>query len=120
VLVVDDNETIRMMSQRMIEMLGHTVRTASDGEEAVAVAEEFRPEIVLMDLGMPNMDGCEAARQIRQKDWGQEITLVALSGWGQEKDRLKSEAAGFDHHLVKPAASADIKRVIAQTEQKVP
>ncbi len=120
VLVVDDNETIRAMSQRMIEMLGHTVRTASDGEEAVAVAEEFRPEVVLMDLGMPNMDGCEAARQIRQKDWGQEITLVALSGWGQEKDRLKSEAAGFDHHLVKPAASADIKRLIAQTEQKCP
>lgn len=115
VLVVDDNKPIRDLSKQMFEMLGHSVRTASDGEEALAVAEEFRPDIILMDLGMPNMDGCEAARRIRQEEWGKSIMLVALSGWGQEKDKQRSEVAGFDHHLVKPAAPADIKRLLASS-----
>lgn len=114
VLVVDDNKTIRELSKRMIEMLGHTVQTASDGEEAVTRAEEFRPDIILMDLGMPKVDGCEAARRIRSEDWGKDILLVALSGWGQERDKARSEEAGFDHHLVKPAAPEDIKRLIGQ------
>ncbi len=82
--------------------LGNEVRTADDGESGIEVAAQFRPDLVLMDIGMPKLNGYEAARRIRQHPWGRSMVLVALTGWGQVDDRKSSADAGFDHHLVKP------------------
>ncbi|WP_164101015.1 PAS domain S-box protein [Candidatus Laterigemmans baculatus] len=114
VLVVDDNKAAADMLALVVKMLGNEVRTASDGQQAVAIAAEYLPEVVLMDLGMPKMNGYEAARHIRQQDWGATMLLVALTGWGQEEDRQRTKAAGFDHHLVKPAEPADLQQLFAR------
>lgn len=103
VLVVDDNKTAADMLGRVLEIQGSEVRVANDGEEGIKVAEAFRPRIIFLDLGMPRLDGYEAARLIRETDWGREVYLVALTGWGAEADRKRTKEAGFDQHLVKPA-----------------
>jgi signal transduction histidine kinase len=113
VLVVDDNTAAAHMLSRIVEVLGNETRVASDGAEAIAAAEEFQPNIVFMDIGMPRMNGYEAAEQIRQKPWGEDMVLVALTGWGQDEDRRRTQAAGFNHHLVKPAEIADVQRLLA-------
>ncbi|HVF17114.1 MAG TPA: ATP-binding protein [Steroidobacteraceae bacterium] len=102
VLVVDDNRDAAESLSMLLEMKGHEVRRAYDGENALLLAEDFRPEMVLLDLGMPKMNGYEACRRIRDHAWGTQMTLIAVTGWGQEDDRRKSTAAGFDGHLVKP------------------
>lgn len=102
VLVVDDNVDAAKTMCRLLELMNHEVRMAHDGLQALDVAEKFRPDIVLLDIGMPKLDGYEAARQIRSQPWGEGMTLVALTGWGQEQDRQRSAAAGFDRHCVKP------------------
>ena len=102
ILVVDDNRDAAETLSMLLELKGHAVRRAYDGEKALQVAEDFRPEMVLLDLGMPKMNGYEACRRIRDHAWGEHITLIAVTGWGQEDDRRKSTAAGFDGHLVKP------------------
>lgn len=102
VLVVDDNEDIVMTMRLLLTKLGHTVRVAYNGQQAMAEAEAFRPEVVLMDIGLPVMDGYEAARQLRQQPWGRCIKLVAITGWGQARDVERALEAGFDHHVVKP------------------
>ena len=112
VLIVDDSVDAVQTLKLFVDLLGHDVRTASDGEGAVAAAAEFLPDVVFLDLGMPGMDGYEAARRIRQQPWGRDIILIALSGWGQPEDRQRTKAAGFDHHLVKPASSADLQKLI--------
>ncbi len=114
VLVVDDNQAAADMLAMAIEFMGHEVKVASNGEEGVRLAEDFRPAAVLMDLGMPVLDGWEAARRIRSREWGKTMTLVALTGWGQEEDRKRTMEAGFDHHLVKPAGPDAIRRLLAQ------
>ena len=83
-------------------MLGNDVTTVHDGSQAVALAETLRPDMILLDIGMPKLNGLEAARRIRAHAWGQGIVLIALTGWGQHDDRKRSSDAGFDHHLVKP------------------
>jgi CheY-like chemotaxis protein len=93
--------------------MGHEIRTAYDGLEAVEVVEAFRPDVVLLDIGLPHMNGYEAARAIRQQSWGQSIVLIALTGWGQEEDRRRARDAGFDHHLVKPVDHAALTRLLA-------
>jgi CheY-like chemotaxis protein len=98
----------------LLEILGDEVRTAQDGAEAVEAAEAFRPHIVLMDLGMPKMDGYEAARRIRQEPWGREMLLVAVTGWGRDEDRRRTREVGFDHHLVKPVEPAVLEDLLAQ------
>ncbi len=82
--------------------MGNEVRTAGDGQEAVEVAEAFRPDVVLLDIGMPRLDGYGAARRIREQPWGRDRVLVALTGWGQEEDKRQSREAGFDAHMTKP------------------
>ncbi|MBA2113510.1 PAS domain-containing hybrid sensor histidine kinase/response regulator [Bremerella alba] len=114
VLVVDDNKAAADMLSKVVKMLGNTVETAEDGQQAIEMAQEFQPEIILMDLGMPKMNGYEAARYIRQQDWGKNILLIALTGWGQQEDRERTKDAGFDHHLVKPADPAELQRMINQ------
>ena len=101
-LVVDDNRDAAESLSMLLELKGHEVRVAYDGENALQLAEDFRPHMVLLDLGMPKMNGYEACRRIRDHVWGAQMTLVAVTGWGQEDDRRKSTAAGFDRHLVKP------------------
>lgn len=111
ILVVDDNRDSSDSMSMMLEMLGHDVRIAYDGLEAITTAEAFRPELVLMDMGMPKLNGCEAVRRIREQAWGRAMTIVALTGWGQESDRALSRAAGCDEHLVKPASLAELERL---------
>jgi CheY-like chemotaxis protein len=102
VLVAEDIPDAAEMMRIMVECMGHDVRVASDGVEAVAIAREFNPDIALLDIGMPRMDGYEAARQIRAA-LGSRVFLVALTGWGQEEDQRRALAAGFNRHVTKPA-----------------
>jgi len=102
----------------VVRMLGHDVRTACDGEQAIEAAAEFLPHIVLMDIGMPRKNGYEAAQHIRQQAWGQAMMLVALTGWGQEEDKRRTAAAGFDHHLVKPAEPSELQRIFTLAGQR--
>ncbi|MEQ8787261.1 MAG: PAS domain S-box protein [Pirellulaceae bacterium] len=114
VLVVDDNSAAAKMLKMVVELQGHEVRTADNGREAIDVAAEFLPDVVLMDLGMPQMDGYEAAQHLRKQPWGRSMLLVALTGWGQDDDKEKTRQAGFDLHLTKPAEPAELSRILAQ------
>jgi CheY-like chemotaxis protein len=98
----------------MLELKGNQVMTASDGIEAVEVAETYRPEVILMDVGMPRLNGYDATRRIRSRPWGRGITIVALTGWGQEADRARAAEAGCDAHLVKPVVFVDLERVLGR------
>jgi CheY-like chemotaxis protein len=102
VLLVDDVADARRIFGRLLEILGHQVRTAGDGPSALKTALEFRPDVVLLDIGLPGMDGYEVAQRMRQEPMLQNVVLVAITGYGQESDRQRSEEAGFDRHLVKP------------------
>jgi len=112
VLVAEDIPDAAEMMRLMIECMGHDVRVAADGVQAVEIAREFHPQIALLDIGMPRMDGYEAARQIRTA-LGRSIFLVALTGWGQEEDQRRAHAAGFDHHMTKPAEPDVLESLIA-------
>jgi CheY-like chemotaxis protein len=113
VLIVDDNQDAARVLSIAVRMLGHEVIVAHDGIEAVRAGAEFAPDVVLLDLGMPRMDGFEAAAKIRQLPWGKDVTLVALTGWGQDDDKRRTKEVGFDHHLVKPADPVVLKAVLA-------
>ncbi len=117
VLIVDDNEAAADLLGQVVEKLGNDVRVAYDGEQAIEVADRFQPDIVLMDLGMPKLDGYGAARHIRGQPWGQQMILIALSGWGQDGHKQRAKEAGFDHHLVKPADPAQLQRLLASVKQ---
>jgi CheY-like chemotaxis protein len=112
ILVVDDNTDAAQSLALLLELAGHDVRVAHDGVETLAVASEFEPEVVLLDLGMPKMDGYETARRLRNESWGQQVMLVALTGWGQQRDRERTAEAGFDLHLVKPIAEFELFQAI--------
>jgi PAS domain S-box-containing protein len=112
VLVADDNRDGAQSLAMMLELAGHEVALAYDGFEAIERAAEFRPEVILMDVGMPRLNGLEATRRIRQEPWGTVPTIIALTGWGQECDREQSREAGCDGHLVKPVALDDLQRVL--------
>jgi signal transduction histidine kinase len=113
ILVADDNSDAVEALALQLRLAGHEVRSANDGVEALEVAETFAPQVVLLDLGMPRMDGYETAREIRRKWWGKSATLVALTGWGGQQDRQKTTDAGFDAHLVKPVTEFDLFQAIA-------
>ena len=101
----------------MLQMMGNDVRTAYDGEQAAVVASEFQPDVALLDIGMPTLDGYEAARRIRRESNGRPVRLVALTGYGQESDRRKSQEAGFDRHLVKPLRPQALLELLADLEK---
>ena len=113
ILVADDNDDAAESLTLRLQLAGHDVRTARNGAEALAIAGEFKPQIVLLDLGMPKMDGYETAREIRKRPWGKHATLIALTGWGQQKDRQRTSEAGFDRHLVKPVAEVELFEALA-------
>jgi CheY-like chemotaxis protein len=97
----------------MLRMSGHETSTAYDGLEALQTAKTFRPNVMLLDIGLPKMNGYETARRVRDEPWGGNVALVALTGWGQDEDKRRSLEAGFDHHLTKPIAPADLEKLLA-------
>jgi signal transduction histidine kinase len=113
ILVVDDERLSAISWGKLLRTAGHEIRTAHDGFEALGVADAFRPDVVLLDIGLPKMNGYEVAQRIRQQPWGQGMVLIALTGWGQETDRHRSTAAGFDHHLVKPVDPSALLHLLA-------
>jgi len=113
VLVVDDNHDGAETLGMMLGIMGNEIRLAHDGLAAVQAAEEFQPDVILLDIGMPVLDGYEACRRIRTSDWGKSMVLIALTGWGQEADRRRTKEAGFDQHLVKPVEAATLMSVFA-------
>ena len=113
ILVVDDNADSALSLAMMLSMMGHDTRTAHDGEEAVATAEAFRPQVVLLDIGLPKLNGYEVAQRIRQQEWGTSMFLVAVTGWGQDEDRRRSEDVGMNLHMVKPVEPSALDRMLA-------
>lgn len=114
VLVVDDNVDAAESLAALLEIEGHDVRIAHDGDAALQVAGEFRPRVVFLDIGMPGKDGYQVAREMRARPTTREATLVALTGWGAQEDRARSRNAGFDHHLTKPAGLSAVEGLLAQ------
>lgn len=113
ILVVDDNRDAAFSLSELLEIMGHTAVTAHDGEEAVKVAGEYRPDVVLLDIGLPKMNGYAAARAIRQEPDGRDTVLIAVTGWGQHEDKQKAAEAGFDHHMVKPVDPKALMKLLA-------
>jgi two-component system, chemotaxis family, CheB/CheR fusion protein len=111
ILVVDDNADSASGLAELLGMEGHEVRTSPDGETALSAAAEFHPEIVFLDIGLPGIDGYETARRLRAVPTFSQTRLVALTGYGQDEDRRRAEAAGFDSHVVKPLRVADLDRI---------
>jgi CheY-like chemotaxis protein/two-component sensor histidine kinase len=118
VLVVDDHRDGADSLAMMLRLLGEDVRTAHDGIEALEAAGQFRPEVILMDVGMPRLNGLDATRRVREQPWGRTITIIALTGWGQENDRERSQLAGCDGHLVKPVDPLELQKLLASIQER--
>jgi CheY-like chemotaxis protein len=117
ILVVDDNVDAAVSLARLLGRLyGQEVRVAHDGPSALEMAGAFRPEVILLDIGLPGMDGHEVARRLRGRPEFGRALIVALTGWGQEQDRRKSEEAGFDRHLVKPVDPEALRKLLEQPQ----
>ena len=115
VLIVDDNRDAAASMGMMLSLLGLEVRTAHDGLEAIDLAEAFRPEVMLLDIGLPRLNGYDTCHRIRARSWGKAVFMIAVTGWGQEDDRRRSQEAGFDYHLLKPVDFAALERLLAGT-----
>jgi PAS domain S-box-containing protein len=113
VLVVDDNRDSALSLALMLQVMGNETQTAHDGLEALDVAAAFRPDAILLDIGMPRLNGYDTAERIRRQPWGKNVVLVALTGWGQEEDRRRSQEAGFNFHVVKPVEPAALEKLLA-------
>lgn len=118
VLVVDDNADAADTLEMLLQVLGHTTRVASDGPSALEIFEEFHPDIVLLDIGLPGMNGYEVARRLRTRQ-GRGLRIVAVTGWGQAEDRKQSAEAGFDLHLVKPVETEQLQAILAGTSDRI-
>jgi CheY-like chemotaxis protein len=112
ILIAEDNRDAADSLKTLLEALGYHAQIAYDGESAVRIAAVWRPDAVIMDIGLPGISGYDAARQIRAQQPGGRMLIVALTGWGQETDRLQSAAVGIDHHLVKPLDLAVLRRIL--------
>lgn len=118
ILVVDDNHDAAASLAMLLDLDGHDTLTANDGAAALATIREQRPDFVLLDIGLPLLNGYEVSRRVRAEPWGKEVTLIALTGWGQEEDRERSRAAGFDGHLVKPVDFAALRELLRSLPAK--
>jgi PAS domain S-box-containing protein len=116
ILVADDNRDAAESLALLLQAAGHEVHAVHDGQEAVEAAAWFHPDAALLDIGMPRLNGFEAARRIRQELWGQKMLLVAITGWGQEEDRRRAREAGFNEHLTKPVASGTLEKLLAEVK----
>jgi two-component system CheB/CheR fusion protein len=120
ILLADDNPDALESLAAVLRLRGHEVFSASNGATALETAVRHVPDIALLDIGMPLLDGYEVARRIRAEEWGKSVTLVALTGWGQESDRRRSQEAGFDTHLVKPLDPDRLSALLAQLPARDP
>jgi CheY-like chemotaxis protein/two-component sensor histidine kinase len=118
ILIVDDNVDAAETLAMVLALDGHDVTVAHDGARGLQLAEESRPQLVLLDIGLPKLNGYEVARRIRQQPWGRAMTLVAITGWGQEDDKRRAREAGFDLHLTKPIAPGALDRLLATTTRR--
>ncbi len=116
ILVADDIRDSAESLAMLLRLMGNNVETAHDGLAAVEVAERFRPDIVFLDIGMPKLNGYDACRRIREQPWGQNMVLVALTGWGAEEDKRRTEEVGFNTHLIKPVDPGALQRLLATLE----
>jgi CheY-like chemotaxis protein len=116
VLIVEDNVDAANALRLALESFGHAVEVAHDGPSGLAKLEELAPEVVLLDIGLPGMDGYEAARQVRLSRRGRDVLLIAVTGWGQKDDRERSREVGFDAHLTKPASLEELRAVMATVQ----
>lgn len=117
ILVIDDNRDATDTLATMLRLKGFNVKAGYSGKEALEIAENFVPDIAILDIGMPGMDGYETCRMIRQQLWGKDMTVFALTGYGQEEDVRKSKEAGFDEHLLKPVDLVELLTCISQKRQ---
>jgi CheY-like chemotaxis protein len=117
ILVVDDNRDAGDSLLMLLKMAGNDTRIAYDGLEAVDAAATFRPDVILLDIGLPKLNGYDVCRRIREQPWGKDIAVLALTGWGQDEDRRKSKEAGFNGHLVKPVEHAALMEMLADIER---
>ena len=117
-LIVDDNRDTAESLCMLLELLGHEVRSAHDGLAAIDVAAEFRPDVVLLDIGLPKLNGYDTARRIREQAWGATMHLIAVTGWGQDTDRSEARSAGFDHHLTKPVDIPKLTKLLTDGREK--
>jgi CheY-like chemotaxis protein len=113
ILVVDDNHDSALSLAMMLSIMGHDTRTAHDGESAVETAEAFQPEVVLLDIGLPKLNGYEVAQRIREQPWGEAMYLIAVTGWGQDEDRQRSSEVGLNLHMVKPVEPSALEKLLA-------
>jgi len=118
ILVVDDNKDAAEWLATVLNLGGHETHIAHDGFEAIRAAERIRPDALLLDIGLPRLDGYEVCRRIREQPWGQDLVVVALTGWGQDEDRVRSKEAGFDAHLVKPVDDEVLMNLLASLPGK--
>jgi PAS domain S-box-containing protein len=112
ILVVDDNKDAADTCSTLLELSGHQLRTAYSGKRAIEIAKHFHPHVVVLDIGLPDSNGYDVAREIRAAPWGRDIVLVAVTGWGHEDDRRRAFDAGFDHHLTKPLAANALESLV--------
>lgn len=117
ILIVDDNRDSADSLTMLLRLMGNDTRTAYDGQEGVALAGEIQPDVILLDIGLPKLNGYEACRRIREQPWGKSVVLIAVTGWGQEDDRRRSHEAGFDHHMVKPVDPQELLKLLAGLQQ---
>jgi CheY-like chemotaxis protein len=113
ILVVDDNRDAAESLALLLRLVGHDVRVVYDALQVVPMAETYRPELVLLDIGLPGMDGYKVAQRLRLEPWARQTTLVALTGYAGEEDRRLAESAGFDHHVVKPVDFDTLRKLLA-------
>jgi CheY-like chemotaxis protein len=111
-LVVDDNKDAAESMSMLLQMWGHEVAYAYDGPSALETAQQWQPEAVILDIGLPGMDGYQVAERLRTLPQGKDAVLIAITGYGQEDDRRRSRRAGIDHHLVKPVAPDTLRMLI--------
>jgi len=112
VLVVDDNRDAASSLAMLLQITGNETNVAHDGATAFAAVEQHRPEVVLLDIGLPTLNGYDVCRRIREQPWGKDVVVIALTGWGQAEDRRRTNEAGFDGHLTKPVDHAALMEML--------
>jgi CheY-like chemotaxis protein len=117
ILVVDDHQDSAELLATILEIEGHLTRIAYDGQSAIAYAIEFRPDAILLDIGLPDMNGYELARRLREEESVADSRMIAVTGYSRDEDKQRAAAAGFDHHLVKPVDPDELRRVLASVHR---
>jgi CheY-like chemotaxis protein len=116
ILVADDNRDSAESMSVVLQMMGNEVLIVHDGVGAVEAAAQFRPDLILLDIGMPRMNGYEAARRIRDEPWGKQIVLVAVTGWSKAEEKQRADQAGFDHHFTKPVNIVELETLFGRMQ----